>query len=114
MFQFYFYIKKYPSKDGPGYIYAIRASKEKSGLIKIGYAKALIKRLRVYDVGRVEDVELLYAFKTNYRKKVENCLKALMEAKRFKARKEIYEVDLDIEAKEINQLPILKSAESFN
>ena len=89
-------IKEYPNKDGPGYIYAIRASNEKSGLIKIGYATDLIQRLCVYDVGRAEDVELLYAFRTTYRKKVENCLKALMEAKRFKKRKEIYEVDLDI------------------
>jgi len=89
-------IKEYPNKDGPGYIYAIRASNSKSGLIKIGYASDLIQRLRVYDVGRADDVELLYAFRTSYRKKVENCLKALMEAKRFKKRKEIYEVDLDI------------------
>ena len=89
-------VKEYPNKDGPGYIYAIRASNEKSGLIKIGYASDLIQRLRVYDVGRAEDVELLYAFRTTYRKKVENCLKNLMEAKRFKKRKEIYEVDLDI------------------
>lgn len=89
-------VKEYPNKDGPGYIYAIRASNSKSGLIKIGYASDLIQRLRVYDVGRADDVELLYAFRTSYRKKVENCLKALMEAKRFKKRKEIYEVDLDI------------------
>jgi hypothetical protein len=75
-------MKAYPNKDGPGYIYAIRASKENSGLIKIGYVSDLIQRLRVYDVGRAEDIELFYAFRVNYRKQVESCLKSLMEAKR--------------------------------
>lgn len=89
-------MEKYPNKDGPGYIYAIQASKERSGLIKIGYASDLIKRLSVYNVGRAEDVVLLHSIRVKYRKQVDACLKSFMDAKRYKKRKEIYEVDLDI------------------
>lgn len=86
-------IKKNPKNDGPGYIYAIRVAK---GLLKLGYAKDLLSRLSVYNTGRAEDVELLYAFRTESRKGVEGCIKGLLEAKRFRKRREIYEADIDV------------------
>lgn len=86
-------------KDGPGYIYVIRVAK---GLIKLGYAKDLLKRLSVYNTGRVDDVEMLYAFRTESRKQVEGCIKGLLEAKRFRKHREIYEADLDVIKKLIN------------
>jgi len=89
-------IKKNPKVDGPGYIYAIRASAKTSSLLKIGETLDLVTRLRTYNIGRAEDVELLYAFRTTDRKTVEACIKGLMESKRYKKRKEIYEIDLDI------------------
>ena len=92
-------MNKNSTKDGPGYIYVLRVAKE---LVKLGYAKDLIKRLAVYNTGRVEDVEVLYAFRTESRKRVEGCIKGLLEAKRYKKRREIYEADLDIVKKLIN------------
>lgn len=95
-------IEKNPKQDGPGYIYAIRASANAKNLIKIGETMDLVKRLRAYNTGRAEDVELLYAFKVQFRKQVELCIKGLMESKRYRKRKEIYEVDLDIIKRIIN------------
>lgn len=95
-------VRTNPNNDGPGYIYAIRASSQIKGLYKIGETKNLIERLRSYNTGRAEDVELLYAFKVDYRKQVEMYIKGLMESKRYKKRKEIYEVDLDIIKRIIN------------
>jgi phage anti-repressor protein len=95
-------VNKNPNTDGPGYIYAIRASSKVKGLVKVGETKNLIDRLKTYNTGRAEDVELLYAFKVQQRKQVEMCIKGLMENKRYQKRKEIYEVDLDILKRIIN------------
>lgn len=89
-------IKRNPKADGPGYIYAIRASSTTPNLIKVGETSDIVARLRAYNTGRAEDVELLYAFKTADRKTVEACVKGLMESKRYRKRKEIYEIDFDI------------------
>jgi phage anti-repressor protein len=86
-------IRKNPRADGPGYVYAIRASNK---IIKFGETKDLIARLRAYNTGRVDDVQLLYAFKTNDRRRVEACVKGLIESKRYKKKKELYEIDINI------------------
>jgi hypothetical protein len=44
----------------------------------------------------------LFALKTESRKNVEGCIKSLLEAKRFKKRREIYEVDEDVIKKIFN------------
>jgi hypothetical protein len=87
---------KAPGKDGPGYLYVLRASADNPDLKKIGHAADLIKRLATYNTGRAEDVELLYAYRVEKRKAVEACVKGMMEGKRFRKRREIYEIDLDI------------------
>lgn len=83
--------KKKP--DGPGMVYFFLAAEE---VIKPGSASDMAKRLATYNTGRVEDVELLHVYKTDYRKEVERCLKKLMVEKQYKKRRELYEVDPDI------------------
>jgi phage anti-repressor protein len=92
-------MKRNPTRDGPGYIYAFYVAKN---LIKIGNTENIIERFRTYNTGRLEDVKPAYVFRTESRKQVEGCIKGLLEAKRYKKRREIYEVDLDVIQKLIN------------
>jgi predicted GIY-YIG superfamily endonuclease len=85
--------KKRRSKDGEGLIYVFRV---KDGVMKIGYTKDMLQRLRNYMVGRADNIEILASFKTSNRKKVEQCVKTFCQAKRYAARKELYQVDEDI------------------
>jgi hypothetical protein len=88
--------KKNPLKEGPGYIYIIRAAATHSNLYKLGHTQDLSKRLATYNTGRAHDVELLYAYHVQRRKEVESCVKVMMKDKQYKKRKEIYHVDLEI------------------
>lgn len=83
--------KKKP--DGPGFVYIIRAAE---GFNKFGHTQDLTKRLATYNTGRIEDVEVLHVYSTEYRKELERCVKKLMAEKQFKNQKEIYEVDVEI------------------
>jgi hypothetical protein len=83
--------KKKP--DGPGVVYFFRAGED---VIKPGSASDMVKRLATYNTGRLDDVELLHVYQTDYRKEVERCLKKLMAEKQYKKRRELYEVDPDI------------------
>lgn len=84
-------------EDGPGIIYIIRAA---PNVNKLGETMTdLIKRLSTYNTGRVKDVELLYAYKTTHRKEVEKCVKTLMKEKRYRKRRELYQVDWEIISK---------------
>jgi phage anti-repressor protein/predicted GIY-YIG superfamily endonuclease len=86
-------VEKKARNDGSGWIYIFRA---KGSILKIGQTQDLIDRLRTYNTGRVDDVELLASFKTDHRKKAEDCVKTFVKAKRYKKRRELYEVDDDI------------------
>lgn len=79
--------------DGSGWVYIFRL---KDDIFKLGQTQNLIDRLRTYNTGRLEDVEILMSIETKHKKKVEQCVKAFVDAKRFRKRKELYEVDEDI------------------
>ena len=69
---------------------------KRDDVIKPGSASNMVDRLSTYNTGRVEDVELLHVYQTDYRKEVERCLKKLMAEKQYRKRRELYEVDPDI------------------
>ena len=102
--------KKHPLKEGPGYIYIIRAAAAHSNLYKLGHTQDLSKRLATYNTGHANDVELLYAYHVQRRKEVESCVKVMMKDKQYKKRKEIYHVDLDIIKKVIDGCSSLSDA----
>jgi phage anti-repressor protein len=84
-------------EDGPGLVYILRAA---SNVNKLGETMMdLIKRLSTYNTGRMKDVELLYSYRTTHRREVEKCVKALMREKRYRKRRELYEVDWEIISK---------------
>lgn len=79
--------------DGPGYLYIFKVAKH---LNKIGYTDDLKKRLSTYNTGRATDVKLLYTYRVEHKKEVEQCVKEFMKEKRFKKRREIYKIDSEI------------------
>lgn len=86
--------------DGPGTVYILRASKEMKDINKIGQTGLeMSKRLRAYNTGRAEDIEVLSVYKVQYRKEVELCVKKLMVGKRYRRRREVYHVDHEIISK---------------
>jgi phage anti-repressor protein len=102
--------KQHPLKEGPGYIYIIRAAAAHSNLYKLGHTQDLYKRLSTYNTGRSTDVELLYAYHVQRRKEVESCVKVMMKDKQYKKRREIYHVDIDIIKKVIDGCSSLSDA----
>jgi phage anti-repressor protein len=92
------------TKDGPGSVYVLRAAEDPTDfLVKFGETGQKIEdRLKAYNTGRATDAELLYIYKTPYRKEVERCVKKLMAAQRYKPHRELYKVDLEIIAKLIS------------
>lgn len=82
--------------DTSGYTYIIKASHSPEEVYKLGHTKDLAKRLRAYQTGKSEDVEVLFVYKTNDHEAVESCVKALVGKHRLYARKEIYHLNLDM------------------
>jgi len=82
--------------SAPGYIYIIRASTEKDGLYKIGRTKNLQQRLRTYNTGNADDVEVLYVYRTDMIVGTESCVKGWLKENRYRKYKEVYEADIDM------------------
>ena len=84
-------------KNPGGYIYIIRASKDfHDHTYKIGRSKDLIKRLQTYQTGKLEDIDLLFIYRTNDCKAVETCVKAFAHSNRVYDKREIYHLNLDM------------------
>lgn len=79
-----------------GYVYIIKASTKREQMYKIGHAKNLIQRLRTYQTGKLEDVEVVFVYKANDYVAVERCVKALVDKSRVEKGKEIYDLNLDM------------------
>jgi len=79
-----------------GYIYVLRASERADGIVKIGRARDLQRRLGQHNASRADDVEVLYAYRTDDVVAVEGCVKTWMRDKRYRKHKEIYKADLDM------------------
>lgn len=79
-----------------GYTYIIRSSMKRKELYKVGQTKDFHKRLQAYQTGKMEDVEVVFAYKTNDHVAVEKCVKALADKYQVESRKEIYHLNLDM------------------
>lgn len=82
--------------DNEGYTYIIKASKDIPDIFKIGHSKNLVNRLRTYQTGKLEDVEVVFIYKTINHKAVERCVKGLVQRYGLKHGKEIYQLNLDV------------------
>lgn len=83
-------------EDSAGYVYVIKASEEKDGVVKLGRTKDLNKRLSTYSSGKLDGVELLFKFRTENYRATEECVKALVKPDRYKKYNEIYKIDIDM------------------
>lgn len=93
-------MKRTKYKSNTGYIYVILV---RENLHKIGYSKDMNKRMSTYRTGRGRDMDVVYLYQTENLKEVEGCLKSWLNGKRYQRNTEIYEVDLDIVKKLINE-----------
>jgi phage anti-repressor protein/predicted GIY-YIG superfamily endonuclease len=83
--------KKIPKAEG--YIYIIKAA---TNMYKLGRTKDLTKRLKTYNTGLADDVEVVYLYKTKDIVAVENCVKSMLKEKQYRKYKEIYQTDAAI------------------
>ena len=78
------------SKFSTIYFFAIDDRKD---TYKLGTTTDIINRLRVYNVGRIKDVELKYLALVKNGLLIENCMKLKLEKNQVKDGREIYEVE---------------------
>lgn len=79
-----------------GYIYVIRASGKKDSVYKIGRSQNLLARLRTYQSGKLEDIEVVFKWRTDDLKSMENCVKSFLDKERHMKYKEIYKANLEM------------------
>lgn len=85
--------KHLPAKGG--YIYVIKASEKKDSVYKIGRTRNLKGRLSTYQSGKLEDIEVVFLYRTDNIEDAETCAKLFMEKHRLENYKEIYQANLD-------------------
>jgi phage anti-repressor protein len=83
-------------ENNSGYTYIIKASTKHKDMFKVGYSKTLIDRLRTYQTGKYEDIELVFLYKTENPEAVEKCVKSLAYKHKLDSNREIYHLDLDV------------------
>lgn len=79
-----------------GYMYIVRASEHNDGLVKIGRTKDLVSRLRAYNSGRADDIEVLYMYKVEDLEATEGCVKLLLKKHQYRKYKEVYQANVEI------------------
>ena len=66
---------------------------DRKNTYKIGSTENIINRLRVYNVGRIKDVELKYFALVKNKKLIENCMKLKLKNKQVIEGREIYKIN---------------------
>ena len=74
-------------------IYFFAADERKNNQLKVGSTKDIIDRLRNYNVGRVNEVDLKYLAIVKNRILIEDCIKAKLKDKQLYKNREIYEIN---------------------
>jgi phage anti-repressor protein len=83
-------------KDHAGYIYILKASQTKDSVYKLGRTKDLSQRLSTYQTGILEEVEVIFKFRSDSLKALEACIKKSLEEYKVRKYKELYAVDINI------------------
>lgn len=87
--------KKLVNKNGlDGYIYVLKIDDE---VRKIGRTTDLKKRMKMYNVGRINELPIVYVYRTKNIDEVEKCVKKNLESYRVKkhANNELFKIDDD-------------------
>jgi hypothetical protein len=89
-------LKPKNKEDHAGYIYVLRASDRNDSVYKIGRSIDLLNRLRTYQTGKLDDIEVVFKYQTNNLKAMETCVKHALKERRYRKYKEIYQADLQM------------------
>ena len=101
-------IKKLENNQKPkvnptkGIIYVIRALNNNATLYKLGKTVNLKNRMKLYNSGLSDDAEIVLVYESDDIDRLEKCIKLMMKPSQYRKYKEIYQVDLDIIKKAIN------------
>ena len=78
-----------------GIIYILKSDEENQEAFKIGNSKDIENRMKVYNVGKISEMEIVFAVKTENPKEVEKCLKENLKSYQLKKNTELFNVDID-------------------
>jgi phage anti-repressor protein/predicted GIY-YIG superfamily endonuclease len=80
-----------------GTIYIIRATDDANdSLYKIGKTENLKKRVKAYNTGKADNVEVLFHYEVDDITTLEKCVKLQMKKYQYRKYKEVFQINLDI------------------
>ena len=85
----YSHLKKFGKYDCI-YFFAVD---EQHNIFKMGTTMDIINRLRVYNTGRIQDIDLKYLAIVKNGKLIENCIKKLIKNNQIKKYRELYQIE---------------------
>jgi hypothetical protein len=77
------------------YFFVAGTDTKNNDLFKVGSTKDIISRLRNYNVGRINEVDLKFLSIVKNRKMIEKCIKLKLKTKQVYKNREIYKVDVN-------------------
>lgn len=77
------------------YFFVAGTDIKNNNLFKVGSTKDIVSRLRNYNVGRINEVDLKFLSIVKNRKMIEKCIKLKLKTKQVYKNREIYKVDVD-------------------
>jgi len=89
-----------------GLIYILKVDDEVN---KIGNSSDIKKRMKQYNVGRIDELPIVFVYKTDKMKEIEDCLKKNLKEYQHKKNTETFKIDLDF-IKETIKYCTLKNA----
>jgi hypothetical protein len=89
-----------------GLIYILKVDDETN---KLGRSGDLKKRMKQYNVGRIDELPIVFVYKTDKMKEIEGCLKKNLKQYQYKKNSETFKIDLDF-IKETIKYCTLKNA----
>jgi phage anti-repressor protein len=97
-----------------GKVYVFQALNTEDTLYKLGNSKDLETRLKTYNTGLANDLQILFELEVNDIEMVEDCAKAFLKRYQYRKRKEVYETNLEIVSGMLEKCDIFsKSIEKF-
>lgn len=83
------------SKTQKGIIYVLKTNLDIEDLYKIGRTKKFKNRINTHNSSHPNNVSISLVFETKNINEVENCIKAVLKTKKYRKRKEFYQIDVD-------------------
>jgi len=88
--------QKEPQQNVKGVVYVLRSFKDIDGIYRLGQTEKFKQRIANYNSANSDNVKVLYIFETKNSKKVQDCVIAQIKEKRYKKRKDFYQIDLNL------------------